>query len=55
MHAYLTGTLTEHGLRRLAKVVDSAVQAVHAALLDQVGVRCRPSLQKELRVACCWK
>ncbi|KAF5836570.1 anaphase-promoting complex, cyclosome, subunit 4-domain-containing protein [Dunaliella salina] len=37
MHAFLTGTLTEHGLRRMAKMVDSAVQAVHAILLDQVA------------------
>lgn len=37
MHAFLTSTLGEHGLRRLAKTMDSAVQAVHALLLDQVG------------------
>jgi hypothetical protein len=36
MHAYLTGTLTEHGLRRMAKMVDGAIQAVHAIVLDQV-------------------
>jgi hypothetical protein len=36
-HAFLTGSLTEHGLRRLAKVIDGALQAVHAILLDQVG------------------
>ena len=32
------GSLGEHGLRRLAKVVDQAEQTVHAILLDQVGV-----------------
>jgi hypothetical protein len=37
MHAFLTGSMGEHGLRRLAKVIDGAVQTVQAALLDQVG------------------
>ena len=39
MHAFLMGSLGEHGLRRLAKVVDQAEQTVHAILLDQVFVR----------------
>ena len=38
MHAFLMGSLGEHGLRRLAKVVDQAEQTVHAILLDQVCV-----------------
>ena len=37
MHSFLTGSLTQAGLRRLARQVDSAVQGVHALLLDHVA------------------
>ena len=46
MHAFLMGSLGEHGLRRLAKVVDQAEQTVHAILLDQVCVRVGGRLPK---------
>ncbi|GIL72249.1 hypothetical protein Vretifemale_2622, partial [Volvox reticuliferus] len=36
LHAFLTGSLTEAGLRRLAKTVDLAVQEVSSQLLDGV-------------------
>ncbi|GIL45438.1 hypothetical protein Vafri_2680 [Volvox africanus] len=36
LHSFLTGSLTEAGLRRLAKTVDLAVQEVSSLLLDGV-------------------
>jgi hypothetical protein len=42
MHAFLTGTLGEHGLCRLAKVTDQAVLTIHTLLLDQVRACSNP-------------
>ncbi|GAX83709.1 hypothetical protein CEUSTIGMA_g11134.t1 [Chlamydomonas eustigma] len=36
MHAFLTGTMGEHGIRRLVKTMEQAVQTVHELLQDQV-------------------
>ncbi|KAL6753798.1 anaphase-promoting complex, cyclosome, subunit 4-domain-containing protein [Haematococcus lacustris] len=49
--AFLSGRLTEAGLRRLAKMLDSSLQAVHALLQEQVqpALHCACFLLGELR------
>ncbi|KAJ9520864.1 hypothetical protein QJQ45_014017, partial [Haematococcus lacustris] len=49
--AFLSGRLTEAGLRRLAKMLDGSLQAVHALLQEQVqpALHCACFLLGELR------